>query len=117
MRRPSTFGQLHAWHTATMRGEAPAIHEGFPECGWFKRKMTKGGCWVPVRIYVERDIDADTGDLAGPEVLRCTVEGIDGGDPADHWTYLTAISRTEFDDLVEAPLRDPEWPMPTRPST
>jgi hypothetical protein len=106
IRQPSTIAQLYAWHRAAVAGENPPRHDGLPECGWFKRKLIKGGPWVPVRIYVDREIDPDTGELAAPEALRCEVEGLDGGDPADHWTYLTAISREEYNHLVDYRLRD-----------
>lgn len=68
--------------------------------------MIKGGPWVPVRIYLDRQIDPTTGELAEDERFCCEVEGLDGGDPADHWTYLTPITREEFNHLVDYRLRD-----------
>lgn len=112
MRQPSTMAQLYAWHRAAMAGRAPAQHDGLPECGWYKRKLVKGCCWVPVRIYVERDICPDTGELTGPEILRGTVDGLLVDDIADQWTYLTPISRADFIALTDAPLRDPRMADP-----
>lgn len=106
IRQPSPMSRLFEWHRAALRGESPPRHEGDPQAGWFKRRMVKGGPWVPVRIYVDRDIDPVTGELTRDEVLRIEVEGIDKGDPADQWTYLTPISRAEFDHLMDYRLRD-----------
>lgn len=99
MRQPSPMARLYAWHRAALAGHAPPIHEGLPECGWFKARMVKGGPWVPVKIYVQRDIDPETGELTSPEVLRCEV-GSEERDPARMWTYLTPISRADFEALA-----------------
>lgn len=106
IRRPSTFRQLYGWWQSALAGDNPPRHDGEPEAGYYKRRFVKGGPWVAVRIYVERDIDSETGELTCDEVLRIEVEGLDGGDPADHWTYLTPITRREFDHLVDYRLRD-----------
>jgi len=106
IRRPTSFASSLAWHRAAVSGEEPPRHDGLPECGWFKRRMIKGGPWVPVRIYLDRQIDPATGELTEDERFCCEVEGLDGGDPADHWTYLTPITREEFNHLVDYRLRD-----------
>lgn len=106
IRQPSTMSQLYEWHRAAMAGNAPALHDGVPHCGWFKRKLVKGGPWVLVRIFIEREIDLVTGELTCDEVLRIEVEGLDGGDPAEHWTYLTPITRGEFNHLTDYRLRN-----------
>ncbi|MBS8227133.1 hypothetical protein [Vannielia litorea] len=106
IRQPSSLSQLYAWHRAALAGENPPRHDGLPECGWFKRRLVKNGPWVPVRIYIEREIDPATGELTCDEIMRIEVEGLDGGDPANHWTYLTPITRREFDHLVDYRLRD-----------
>ena len=99
MRRPSTISQLHEWWNAAIAQRLPPIHEGQPECGYFKRRIVKGGPWIPVRIWCEREIDPETGELTAPEVLRCMVNG-QPRDPADQWTYLTPIPRDEYDALA-----------------
>lgn len=106
IRQPSSASQIYGWHRAALRGENPPRHEGEPQAGWYKRRMVKGGPWVPVRIFVDRDIDPETGELTRDEALRIEVEGIDKGDPADQWTHLTPISREEFDHLTDYRLRD-----------
>lgn len=101
MRQPSTFSQLYRWHTAAVAGLNPPMHDGFPEAGYYKRRLVKKGPWVPVRIFIEREIDPETGELASDEVLRIEVDGVVRGDPAHHWTYLKPISRQEFQALTE----------------
>lgn len=106
MRQPTPYRDIYAWWQAATSGQRPPMHDGLPECGWFKRRWVKGGPWVPARIYLEREIDPETGELTSDERLRIEIEGLDGGDPAEHWTYLTPITRAEFDHLIDYRLRD-----------
>lgn len=99
IRRPSTAAQLFAWWNDALADPNTVRHDGIPECGWFKRRFVKGGPWVPVRIYVRREIDPETGDLTGPEVLSADVDGRIC-DPVDHWTHLKPISREEYNALL-----------------
>lgn len=101
MRQPSTFSALYRWHSAAIAGECPPIHDGEPQAGYYKRRMVKGGPWIPARIFVEREIDPETGELASDEVLCIEVDGTRRRDPCEHWTYLTAITRQEFQALTE----------------
>lgn len=95
IRQPSTAAQLYAWHRAAISGDAPPVHDGIPECGWFRTRLTRGGPFVPVEIVVEREIDMETGELMGPERFVAICEG--RRRPAETmWGSLTPISRTEF---------------------
>lgn len=69
-----------------------------PQCGWFKRRLVKGGPWVPARIWLEQPTDPETGELAGDEVMRCEVGGKER-DPVDEWTWLCSAPITEADFL------------------
>lgn len=115
MRRPTPISKILAWHRAALAGECPATHDGYPECGWFKRRWVKGGPWVPVRIYLDRDIDPMTGELTRDEVMCIEIEGIQHVDPEEHWTYLTPITRAEFEHLTDYRLRDSRMMDPYRP--
>lgn len=106
IRQPSSFRQMFAWHNAAINGDKPPQFDGLPECGYFKRKMVKGGPWVPARIYLERDIDPSTFELTAPERFCLEVEGIKRDDVEDQWTYLTPISKAEFDHLSTYALSD-----------
>ncbi len=100
IRQPSPMSRLYAWHRAALAGLNPPQHEGLPECGWYQRKMVKGGPWVPVRIFVQRDIDPETCELTGPERLVADVDGTIC-DPGPHWTHLTPISRGKYHDMLQ----------------
>jgi len=106
IRQPSSHADLFAWWNCAISGGSPPTYDGLPECGFYKRRLIRKGPWVPVRIYVDRDIDPMTGELTRDEKLRCDVEGLDGGNPADHWTYLKPITRNEYEHLVDYRLRD-----------
>jgi hypothetical protein len=102
MRKASSYRQLFGWWEDAVAGRKPPRHEGDPQCGFYRTRMVKGGPFVPVRIFVERDIDPDTGELASPEILRMEIAGERGGDPLRHWTHLIPIPREEYDRLIEA---------------
>lgn len=100
MRQPTPMSILFAWHRAAIAGEAPPMHEGLPEAGWYRTRMVKGGPFVPVEIRVEREIDLETGELAAPERLIATVDGM-RRNPEAIWTYLTPITREEHAALIQ----------------
>lgn len=45
-----------------------------PQCGFYKRKLVKGGTWIVGRIWREPETGAD-GKPTGKELLRCDVGG------------------------------------------
>lgn len=100
IRQPSTFRQLYDWHSRAVKGEDVPRQDGVPECGYYRRRMVKGGPWVPVRIYVEREIDAETGELAGPETIKAEQLG-QPVNPVPIWTHLHPIRRDEYEALVD----------------
>lgn len=100
IRQPSSLKMIYAWHRAAIAGEAPPMHEGAPEAGWFKTRIVKGGPYVPVEIIVEREIDVETGELASDERLVAIIEG-QRRNPASIWTHLTPISRADFEALQQ----------------
>lgn len=100
IRQPSTTDQLLAWHTASIAGEEPPRHDSHPECGWFKIQLTKNGPWTPVTVWCDQDIDEETGELTGPEILRADVFGEEM--PAEEiCTWLVPISQAEHDRLYQ----------------
>ena len=106
MRMPTPPSVAYAWHRAALAGEAPPTHDGLPQPGWFKMRLIKGGPFVAAKIWIEREIDPATGELAAPEEYRCEVDG-DRRDPAKVWTYLTPISKAEYEALLHRRLMIP----------
>jgi len=100
MRQPSPASRLYAWWRAAVAGQAPAYHDGLPECGWYKTRLVSGGPWCAARIWVERDIDPDTGELADDERYCCEVDGM-RRDPLRAWDgRLIPIPKAEYDALL-----------------
>ena len=93
MRKPTPMMKLYEHHRHSMNGGTPPIYDGFPQCGWYRTKLVKGGPWVAVEIICEREID-ESGELTAPEKLVAIVEGR-RTDPNRIWLFLTPISRTE----------------------
>lgn len=90
---PTPHAELYDWHTRALRGIEP-VNDGEPRCGWFKRKMVKGGVFVPARIWMFQDIDAATGELLSDEMLQCEVNGR-WADPEDAWSWICSNPITE----------------------
>lgn len=68
-----------------------------PQCGFFKRKLVKGGVMVPARIWLDQWIDEETDELLCDETLQCEVNG-QWADAWDQWAWLCGnpISEAEF---------------------
>lgn len=99
IRQPSTAAQLYAWHADAVRNGVTMVHDGWPECGWYCTRLVKGGPFVPVKIWVEREVDWDTGELLGPERMVCDCDG-QRRDPERLWSFLKPISKADYDALV-----------------
>lgn len=106
MRRPSSMMQLYAWHRAALADPATPRTEGEIHCGWYRMRRVKNGPWIAARVFVERDIDPETGELTGDELLRMEIDGIVQSDPLRFWTHLRPITREEYERILDAPLRD-----------
>ncbi len=103
IRSPTPANELYAWHTRalawwTRNGDlrempgGPTLEE--VHCGWYKRRLVRGGPWVPAAVWLHQEIDPETGELLGPEVLRCEVAGQEC-DPDDAWSYIAGAPISE----------------------
>lgn len=79
------------------------IHDDEPQEGCFKRRMVKGGPWVPVRIWWHEGERDEAGDLLEDEGFRCLVKGRPES-PYDAWVRLLPspfeISEDEYHYLL-----------------
>ncbi len=100
IRQPSSATQLFAWWRRAVINPDQPREPGIPEAGYYKRRMVRGGPWVAARVWCERDICPRTGELIAPERMRCEVDG-QYADPVQQWTYLTPISREEYDAILQ----------------
>ncbi len=96
MRKPTPHSTLYAWHRAAMAGQQPAINQE-PHCGWYKRKLVRGGVFVPARIWMYQSICADTGELLSDETMQAELNGAHA-DPHDLWSWVAGnpICEQEF---------------------
>ena len=95
MRRPTPTSLLYAWHARALAGERVQFtHE--PQCGFYKRRLVRGGPWVGARIWLESITDG-AGELVADEVLRCEVDN-KAADPLGEWTHICGhpITQGEF---------------------
>lgn len=125
-RTPTPDAVLYNWHTRALRGEKLPVHESEPHCGWFVRSYSYRGLLYPCMIFMQREIDEETGELLSDEVLRCTVTRPGDGwpsitgheaDPLEEWTYLARmpISKSEYHALMTQILFSHKYTGPSRP--
>lgn len=108
MRRPSDARSLFAWWRAATQGRNPPFHDGIPECGYFKTRLVRGGPWAPARIWIDRDIDPETGELTADERHLCEIDGM-RRDARKAWDgRLIPISRDEYQALITSRSAIPE---------
>jgi hypothetical protein len=88
MRTPTPLEQQLAWWRANQNG---IVHVDGPECGFFKRRLEAWSkTWIPARIYLQQEIDWETGELMEPESYRLEVFG---RVLTDHWEIWEAWQR------------------------
>jgi hypothetical protein len=84
-----------------------------PQCGYYQRRLVKGGVMVPCRIWREAELDDISAHATGNEVLLCTV-GDWRKDPMAEWPRLAMapISAEEYRHLMRvhawAKVHDPK---------
>lgn len=100
MRRPTPHDEAFGWWMVAIAGGDPETTAD-PQCGFFKRRLVKGGPWVPARIWIDAEVCPETGELLSDERLQCEVNGA-WADPDDAWSWICAnpISEQEFKYLT-----------------
>lgn len=117
MRRPTPLDEQLAWWRDAVNGYGKIVATALdPQPGFYKRKLVSGGIYVPARIWIEQDVDPETGELMSDEILLCEVDGT-RSDPIDQWPRLwnNAISEAEF-RYMEAARNWAAWHAPTDPA-
>lgn len=103
---PVSDRDAYAWWREELRASGQVIPEE-PQCGFYRRRMVRGGVFVPVRIWREADIDFDTGAAtAGRQRLLCMV-GSELRDPVAEWGYVATQPIKEAEYRFE--VADGEW--------
>jgi len=93
MRCPTDIVDAFAWWRDALAGLKPAITTS-PQCGFFQRRFARGGVMVPVAIWIEQNINPETGELSDDEKMVCLVNG-EPASPDDTWTYCAGNPITE----------------------
>jgi hypothetical protein len=82
-----------AWWRDALAGHKPRItHE--PECGYYRRRLVRGGPWVPVAIWYGDPPKDEDGTTLGDAPLLCAVNG-KLTDPHETWTWVATEPITE----------------------
>jgi hypothetical protein len=101
VRTPTSKDAAFRWWREALDGVAPPPINEVPQAGFYRRRMVKGGPWVPVAIWIEAHVCPETGELLQPEIIRCAVDG-KVADPVEQWGYVCAnpIRETDYKLMV-----------------
>jgi len=114
VRRPTPRRELYKWHTSAILGGHPEIHDGDPQCGWYRTRLVKGGPYVPAVIWCHQPVD-QSGRLTDDEVFKCKIYR-KVFDPMTAWTWLAHDPITEsaylylYQKLEWAAIHEPDSP-------
>jgi hypothetical protein len=99
MRAPLSYDAIYGWWRSAV-ARMPETVPDVPQCGFFKRRMVRGGIYVPCKIWIVQDIGPD-GELLDDVTMLAEVNG-DPADPEDIWSYVAGepISEAEFKYLT-----------------
>lgn len=104
----------YAWWRTALEGVRQPVYEMEPEPGWYKRRFTRNGPWVPCVIWWAGEKDAE-GNLIGDEKVYAMMgdEMVDpitawnhvAGHPITYQEYLSHMGaeKTEASDEAEEP--------------
>lgn len=101
IRQPTSRERQYDFWRRTVAGERVPWDEDEPKPGYYKRRMVRGGPFVPVEIWLEQQTCPETGELVADERLRAICGG-EMRDPASLWIYCRAITLEEYDALTGA---------------
>lgn len=101
IRQPTTRAEQYDFWQRSVAGERVPRIEDEPQCGFFKRRYVRGGPFVPVEIWLEQQIDPETGELTADEELRAVCNG-ERCNPLTVWPYCRPIPLEEYDALTGA---------------
>lgn len=75
------------WWEAAIAGRRTPILADDPQPGYYKRRLVRGGIFVPARIWQVETRCIETGDLVADVQLLCEVS-TGPADPYEQWPYL-----------------------------
>lgn len=99
MRTPTPIDVQYAWWRAALRDPSTPRHDADPQPGFYQRRAVRGGPWLPVKVWLQQDIDPQTGELESDESLKAEELGRPV-DPHASWTYLRPIPEEEYHDIL-----------------
>lgn len=78
MRKPTPLSDQLAWWRASLNGEHESGDEQclWPQPGYYKiRAKAWSKTWLPARVWLQQEIDWQTGELTAPEVPVVEISG------------------------------------------
>jgi hypothetical protein len=111
MRRPTDQYAAYEHWRRVLAGERVPIHlDTPPQLGWYRLRTVRGGPWLGVVIWLDQQIDAETGELISDEIIRARLAGEDVP-PARVWPHcahraITPEECANLDSAAIAPLEE-----------
>lgn len=95
MREPTNLFDAYQWWRDALSGYRMNYNLE-PRPGFYRTRVVKGGPFVPVAIWIEQELDPDTGQLLSDERVVATVNG-QPKDPESIWQWCCAHPISEED--------------------
>ena len=94
---PRLNSDPYEWWTEELSAPGQIIPE-MPQCGYYERRIVQGGVYVPCRIWREPEVDLDSSQPTGNDLLMCEVDG-KRRDPLSEWASLAMrpVKRSHFE--------------------
>lgn len=94
------------WERLCKRERVPIRGDAAPEPGYYVLK--RGPNLLPARVWIERTIFAETGELAADDKVIVMIDGRIETDPVkahEAWFYMQAISGHTYASMLRVPNR------------
>ena len=102
MRQPTPDDAAYAHWQSALAGQRMPVHEDEPQSGFYRMRLVKGGPFVPVAIWIDKQVDEVTGELTDDERLVALANG-KTADPTRVWSFCARhpITEEDYRDFIE----------------
>ncbi len=101
----------YKWWRASLDGQAPDIHEDQPQCGFYQRRLVKGGPWMSVGIWRDSGSKRLRAQQGGKEIESDKIWTWVAKHPITHDEFMHLEAVRKYAEAHGGPEADPETPI------
>lgn len=103
-----TRPELYQHWNEALNDRHPAVEEGSPKCGFYKKRKYKNGPWLPIAIWKQQEVN-EVGKAQEEEYFVAMCDGQEV-DPVEIWSWCKPITEAAFNHLTDP---QPDAPIET----